>query len=134
LLDQRQEGYRLLMYTEWRRRYEDPSSGLDQLLDPAMASLRTLGTEGNLDQLIESLEDIASELDNALSRLSSNEITNDTASRKMMKPLPLPAPNDRIGADCTLVSFADPAAPNGGTARSAPETGSITQRGISAVD
>jgi hypothetical protein len=75
LLDQRQEGYRLLMYTEWRRRYEDPSSGLDRLLEPTMTSLEALSPEKDLDRLIKSLDGIASELGTALSRLLAAPIT-----------------------------------------------------------
>jgi hypothetical protein len=48
------------MYTEWRRRYEDPSSGLDRLLEPTTASLQRLTPEQDLDRLIEALADIAS--------------------------------------------------------------------------
>jgi hypothetical protein len=43
-----------------------------------MTSLQALDPR-NLDRLIQSLEGIASELGNALTRLSSNEITNDAA-------------------------------------------------------
>jgi hypothetical protein len=62
LLDRRPEGYRLVMYTEWRRRYEDPSSGLDRLLEPTKASLERLTPGRDLERLIESLADIASRL------------------------------------------------------------------------
>jgi hypothetical protein len=65
LLEQRPEGYRLLMYTEWRRRYEDPSSGLDRLLEPMTASLQRLSPEQDLERLIKSLADIASWLGSA---------------------------------------------------------------------
>jgi len=65
LLEERSDGYRLLMYTEWRRRYEDPSSGLDQLLEPTTASLQSLVPEQDLDELISALADIASELGKA---------------------------------------------------------------------
>jgi hypothetical protein len=57
------EGYRLLMYTEWRRRYEDPLSGLDRLLEPTTASLQRLAPERDLEWLIGSLADIASLLE-----------------------------------------------------------------------
>jgi hypothetical protein len=67
LLEWRPEGYRLLMYTEWRRRYEDPSFGLDRLLGPTRASLQRLSPERDLDQLIESLAKIASRLESAKS-------------------------------------------------------------------
>ncbi len=67
LLEWRPEGYRLLMYTEWRRRYEDPSFGLDRLLGPTRASLQRLSPERDLDQLIESLAKIASRLESAMS-------------------------------------------------------------------
>jgi hypothetical protein len=60
LLERGPEGYRLMMYTEWRRRYEDPSSGLDRLLEPTTESLQRLTPERDLGQLIESLADIAS--------------------------------------------------------------------------
>ncbi len=60
LLEREPEGYRLMMYTEWRRRYEDPLSGLDRLLEPTIASLQRLTPERDLDQLIESLANIAS--------------------------------------------------------------------------
>jgi hypothetical protein len=60
LLERQPEGYRLMMYTEWRRRYEDPSSGLDRLLEPTTASLQRLTPERDLQRLIESLTDIAS--------------------------------------------------------------------------
>jgi hypothetical protein len=66
LLDQRHDGYRLLMYTEWRQRYEDPSSGLDRLLEPTLTSLRALSPEKDLDRLIQSLGGIASEVGNAV--------------------------------------------------------------------
>jgi hypothetical protein len=66
LLDQDRDGYRLLMYTEWRRRYEDSSSGLDQLLAPTMASLRALSSETDLGRLIQGLDILASELGTAL--------------------------------------------------------------------
>lgn len=63
LLEQRPEGIRLLMYTEWRRRYEDPSSGLDRLLEPTTASLQRLSPERDLERLIKSLTEIASWLE-----------------------------------------------------------------------
>jgi hypothetical protein len=59
LLERGTEGYRLMMYTEWRRRYEDPSSGLDRLLDPTTESLQRLTPERDLGRLIESLAEIA---------------------------------------------------------------------------
>jgi hypothetical protein len=49
-----------MMYTEWRRRYEDPSSALDRLLEPTVASLQQLTPEQDLGRLIESLADVAS--------------------------------------------------------------------------
>lgn len=67
LLQWRPEGYRLLMYTEWRRRYEDPSSGLDRLLKPTTASLKSLSPEQDLEGLIKELADIESELKKATS-------------------------------------------------------------------
>ena len=67
LLERHPEGYRLLMYTEWRRRYEDPSSGLDRLLEPTTASLQSLSPERDLDQLIKALAGITSELGKATS-------------------------------------------------------------------
>lgn len=60
LLERGPDGYRLMMYTEWRRRYEDPSSGLDRLLEPTTASLQRLTSERDLEQLIEPLADVAS--------------------------------------------------------------------------
>jgi TIR domain len=60
LLAREPDGYRLMMYTEWRQRYEDPSSGLDRLLEPATESLQLLSPKRDLEQLIESLADIAS--------------------------------------------------------------------------
>ena len=59
LLERGTEGYRLMMYTEWRRRYEDPSSGLDRLLEPTTESLERLTPERDLGRLIESLAEIA---------------------------------------------------------------------------
>lgn len=59
LLERGTEGYRLMMYTEWRRRYEDPSSGLDRLLEPTTESLQRLTPERDLGRLIESLAEIA---------------------------------------------------------------------------
>jgi hypothetical protein len=60
------EGYRLLTYTEWRRRYEDPTSGLDRLLAPAKASLHLLNSEKELTEaLIEPLTNIVSRLETA---------------------------------------------------------------------
>jgi hypothetical protein len=53
-----------MMCTEWRRRYEDPSSGLDRLLEPTAASLQRLSPERDLERLIESLADISSLLGN----------------------------------------------------------------------
>lgn len=49
LLEREPEGYRIMMYTEWRRRYEDPSSGLDLLLEPTKASLQRLTPERDLE-------------------------------------------------------------------------------------
>ena len=65
MLERRSEGYRLLMYTEWRRRYEDASSGLDRLLEPTMSSLQDLRPQRDLERLIKSLDDIASWLGKA---------------------------------------------------------------------
>jgi hypothetical protein len=57
------EGYRLLTYTEWRRRYEDPSSGLDRLLEPANASLQLLNSEKEIaESLVVPLAEIVSRL------------------------------------------------------------------------
>jgi hypothetical protein len=67
MLDRRPEGYRVLLYTEWRRRYEDPSLGLDRLLEPTTASLQGLSPERDLEQLIKSLDNIASSLAKATS-------------------------------------------------------------------
>jgi hypothetical protein len=60
LLERQSEGYRLMMYTEWRRRYEDPSSGLDRLLEPTTASLQLSTPRQDLERLIVSLADISS--------------------------------------------------------------------------
>jgi hypothetical protein len=49
-----------MMYTEWRRRYEDPSSGLVRLLEPTTASLQRLTPERDLARLIDSLADLVS--------------------------------------------------------------------------
>jgi hypothetical protein len=65
VLDTRTGEYRLLMYTEWRRRYEDPSSGLDQLLEPTMASLQQLEPQRDLEGLIKSLAEFAGHLSSA---------------------------------------------------------------------
>jgi hypothetical protein len=59
MLERSPDGYRLLMYTKWRRRYEDPSSGLDCLLEPTMSSLQDLRPQTDLERLINSIDDIA---------------------------------------------------------------------------
>ena len=66
LLDARTDSCRLLMYTEWRQRYNDPSAGLSQLLEPTKASLQDLNPQHDLDELSVTLASISSQISTAM--------------------------------------------------------------------
>lgn len=64
-LERESDGFRILTYTEFRRRYETPEWGLQLLLEPATAAIKALtqtqmlnDLEQGLDQIVERLESV----------------------------------------------------------------------------
>jgi hypothetical protein len=60
VLDRVEDGFRLLIYSEFRRRYEDPA--WNELLEPARGALTSLGQE-QLESLERSLTDVKQQIE-----------------------------------------------------------------------
>lgn len=79
ILERGPDGFRLLIYTEFRRRYTDPAWKLDVLLEPVITALADLA-ERKLTRLRHDLTSVREQLDEVMGPERPSEVAGGSAS------------------------------------------------------
>ena len=81
ILERGPDGFRLLTYSEFRRRYAEPEWDLDVALEPVVRALTTL-TEANLQELRTDLTSLSEQLDKLMAaHRPTQDVRSGPASR-----------------------------------------------------